>query len=103
MKKYLTSEAAAFDPRIFVAFILGSIGAWLAMFSFASTPSSGTLSEATPVLNYDAGPFVVANPTPILFVDVGPECGPGQPCDNYTLNVTLSSTYLTNNPNASIK
>src|SRR6266576_3350548 len=103
MKKHPISEAAAFNPRIFVAFLLCSIGLWLAMFSFASTPSSGTLSEATPVLMYDAGPFLVANPTPVLFVDVGPECGPGQPCDNYTLNVNLSSTYLVNNPNASIK
>src|SRR5438067_215814 len=103
MKKSAGSESGAFNPRIFAAFILCSIGLWLAMFSFASTPSSGTLSETTPVLMYDAGPFLVANPTPILFVDVGPECGPGQPCDNYTLNVNLSSTYLTNNPNASIK
>ena len=77
MKKSSGSESGAFNPRIFAAFILGCIGAWLVMFSFASTPSSGTLSEATPVLTYDAGPFVVANPTPILFVDVGPECGPG--------------------------
>ncbi len=103
MKKSSGSESGAFNPRVFAAFILCSIAAWLAMFSFASTPSSGTLSEANPVLTYDAGPFAVANPTPILFVDVGPECGPGQPCDNYTLSVTLSSTYLTNNPNASIK
>ena len=82
MKKSSGSESGAFNPRIFAAFILCSVGALLAMFSFASTPSSGTLSEANPVLTYDAGPFAVANPTPILFVDVGPECGLGQPCDN---------------------
>jgi hypothetical protein len=88
MKKSSSSESGVFNPRIFAAFIFCSIAAWLTIFSFASTPSSGTLSEANPVVTYDAGPFVVANPTPILFVDVGPECGPGQPCDNYTLNVT---------------
>ncbi|MBA3883890.1 MAG: hypothetical protein H0X73_14580, partial [Chthoniobacterales bacterium] len=75
----------------------------LSMFSFASIPSSGTLSEANPVLNYDAGPFAGANATPILFVDNGPECGPGQPCDSYTLNVNVSSTYLAANPGALAK
>src|SRR6266566_1189118 len=62
MKKSSGSESGAFNPRIFAAFILCSVGALLAMFSFASTPSSGTLSEANPVLTYDAGPFAVANP-----------------------------------------
>ncbi|MBA3272355.1 MAG: PPC domain-containing protein, partial [Chthoniobacterales bacterium] len=75
----------------------------LAMFSFAATPSTGTLSESTPVLQYDAGPFTVANATPILFVDSGPECGPGQPCDSYKLNVSVSSQYLIANPNALVK
>ena len=75
MKKSAGSESGAFNPRIFAAFILGSIGAWLAMFSFASTPSSGTLSDTgSTVLTYDAGPFNASNPTPVLFLDSGPEC-----------------------------
>ncbi len=34
MKKSSGSESGAFNPRIFAAFILCSVGAWLAMFSF---------------------------------------------------------------------
>jgi hypothetical protein len=79
MKKPSGSELGAFNPRIFAAFIFCSIAAWLTIFSFASTPSSGTLSEANPVVTYDAGPFVVANPTPILFVDVDRSADLGSP------------------------
>src|SRR6266513_3615971 len=98
------SESGFFNPRIFAAFLLCSIGAWLAMFSFASTPSSGTLTAASGPLTYDAGPFTIANPTPVLLVDSGPRCnGTTNPCDNYTLNVQLPSGYAAANPNASIK
>src|SRR5947209_6714615 len=105
MKKSSGSESGAFNPRIFAAFILGSIGAWLAMFSFASTPSSGTLSDTgSTVLTYDAGPFNASNPTPVLFLDSGPECfGTAQPCDDFALTATISSAYLAAHPNASIK
>jgi len=64
-KDHPASESAFFNPRIFATFILCSVGALLAMFSFASTPSSGTLSEANPVLTYDAGPFFQPNQSPL--------------------------------------
>src|SRR5262249_5895540 len=76
----------------------------LAMFSFAATPSSGTLTDTSGPMAYTSGPFFVANPTPILFVDQGPECsGSAQPCDSYALTVTLPSGYSTQHPNASVK
>jgi PKD repeat protein len=104
MKKHSTSEAAAFNPRIFVAFLLCSIGLWLAMFSVASTPSSGTLTTSSGPLNYSAGPFTVSNATPVPLVDSGPTCnGTTNPCDNYTLSVQLPSGYAAANPNAVIK
>src|SRR6266550_5332251 len=104
MKKSSGSESGAFNPRIFAAFILCSVGAWLAMFSFASTPSSGTLTDVSGPINYTAGPFFVSNPTPILFVDQGPECaGSAQPCDDYALTVTLPAGYTAAHPSASVK
>src|SRR5437879_706612 len=98
------SQPGAFNPRIFAAFSLCSVGAWLPMFSFASTPSSGTLTDTSGPQTYMAGPFFVANPTPVIFVDQGPECfGSEQPCDDYALTVTLPSGYAAAHPNAAVK
>jgi hypothetical protein len=46
-KNHPVSESGFFNPRMFGAFLLCSAGAWLAMFSFASTPSSGTLTDTS--------------------------------------------------------
>jgi hypothetical protein len=40
MQKNSHSQLGFFNPRIFAAFLLCSMGAWLAMFSFAATPPS---------------------------------------------------------------
>ena len=74
------------------------------MRSSAATPSSGTLTDVSGPLFYDAGPFNVANPTPVIELDSGPECnGSAQPCDNFALTVTLPSGYHAANPNAVVK
>src|SRR6266478_1376900 len=104
MRKNPASESGLFNPRVLIAFSLCSVGALLAMFSFAATPSSGTLTDTSGSQTYTSGPFFVANPTPILFVDQGPECfGSAQPCDNYALTVTLPSGYAAAHPNAAVK
>jgi len=104
MKKNSTSESGLFNPRVLIAFSLCSIGALLAVFSFASTPSSGTLTDTSGLLSYTAGPFFVVNPTPILFVDQGPECsGSAQPCDDFALTVTLPAGYAAGHPNAALR
>jgi PKD repeat protein len=103
-KNYPASESGFFNPRIFGAFLLCSVGAWLAMFSFASTPSSGTLTNTSGPVSYTAGPFFVANPTPVIELDSGPECsGSTQPCDDFALTVSLPAGYTTTFPNASVK
>src|SRR6266478_8100585 len=104
MKTNPGCEVGAFNPRAFVAFLLCSAGVMLAMLSFASTPSSGTLTDTSGPISYTAGPFFVANPTPVIELDSGPECGgSSQPCDDFALTVNLPAGYTTTNPNASIK
>ncbi len=104
MRKNPASQSGLFNPRVLIAFSLCSVGALLAVFSFAATPSSGTLTDTSGPLTYSAGPFFVANPTPILFVDQGPECfGSAQPCDNFALTVTLPAGYAAAHPNAAVK
>src|SRR5207249_10101414 len=72
--------------------------------AFAANPPSGTLTDTSGPISYTAGPFFVANPTPILLVDSGPECfDPAQPCDNFALTVTLPSGYAAAHPNAVVK
>jgi len=104
MRKNPASESGLFNPRVLIAFSLCSVGALLAMFSFAATPPSGTLSTTSGPISYTAGQFFVANPTPVIEVDSGPECdNPLQPCDDYALTVTLPSGYAATHPNAAIK
>src|SRR5207244_13274470 len=86
MKISPSSGSGAVNPRIFAAFLLCAMGATLAMYSFAATPSSGTLTDTSGPLMYDAGPFTTANPTPVLFVDSGPSCKcTSYPCSNDTM------------------
>src|SRR5437868_4233750 len=104
MRRNTNSQAAFFNPRLFGAFLLCSAGAWLAMLSFASTPPTGTLTDTSGPVSYTAGPFNLSNPTPVIELDSGPECGSAaQPCDHYALTVTLPSGYHAAHPNASIK
>src|SRR5437667_541708 len=104
MRKNPASQSGLFNPRVLIAFSLCSVGALLAVFSFAATPSSGTLTDTSGPLTYSAGAFFVANPTPILFVDQGPECfGSAQPCDNFALTVTLPAGFAAAHPNAAVK
>jgi hypothetical protein len=104
MKKNPASRSGLFNPRVLLAFSLCSVGGMLAMFSFASTPSSGTLTDTSGPISYTAGPFFVTNPTPVIEVDSGPECfGSEQPCDDFALTLTLPSGYAAAHPNAAIQ
>jgi hypothetical protein len=104
MKKNVTSQAGFLRARVVVAFALVVIATWIGMLSMASTPTNGTLTESSGPLTYTAGPFNISNPTPVIEVDSGPECGSAaQPCDHYDLTVTLPSGYHAAHPNASIK
>ncbi len=98
-------QSGAVNPRVFAAFLLCAASGLLAMLSFASTPSNGTITPDAPSATYTAGPFFVINPTPVPEVDVGPECNstPGQPCDDFALTVTLPSGYAAAHPSAAIK
>src|SRR5256714_15363388 len=64
--------------------------------SEAATPSTGTLSLATPVLNYTSGPFIGSNPTDQA--DGVPTCSPpALPCDDFTLTVDAPAGYDVSN------
>src|SRR4051794_2464131 len=104
MKRNPIPSSGAVSPRVFAAFLLCAASGFLAMLSFASTPSNGTITESTPTATYSAGPFFVVNPTPIIEVDVGPECdNPAQPCDDFALTTNLPAGYAAAHPSASIK
>src|SRR5260370_34281578 len=75
------------------------------MTTSSSSPSSGTLTDLNPLLTYTAGPFNVANATPLPEgVDAGPRCNnPSQPCDDFALTVTLPAGYVAAHPNVGAK
>lgn len=65
----------------------------------AANPGSGVLTDTSGPVVYSAGPFNVANPTPIPLIDSGPECnGSTQPCDDFGLTVSLPSGYAAAHP-----
>jgi hypothetical protein len=61
--------------------------------ALASTPSSGTLTDANPTVTYTAGPFAVPNVTDN--VNGTPVCDatiPAEQCDTFQLTVNVAST-----------
>ena len=65
----------------------------------AGTPSSGTLTETSQPLEYSAGPFFAANPTPVPLTGEPPVCeDDGVSCDQFALTVTLPEDYDITNP-----
>ena len=104
MSKHPSPEFGFSPTRLVLALLLFGGSACLTFYSFAATPSSGTLSEATPMLEYTAGPFAQSNPVPVPLVQSGPTCGGAQnPCDSYTLTVSVSPAYVAANPSAAAK
>jgi hypothetical protein len=85
--------------------MLCSFGAWMAMISFASTPSSGAVSPTSAVATYDTMQFLVANQTPAGLgqLDKGPRCNAQFPCDSYTLTVTVPTGYVGQHCNAFVR
>src|ERR1700730_9092295 len=105
MKKKSTSESGLFNRRTVAAFFLCSAGVMLALFSLASMPPTGTVSDTNPIFTYDAGPFFQANQSPLGLgqLDSGPRCDPADPCDNFFLTVTLPAGYAAAHPSAGVK
>src|ERR1051326_8532976 len=114
MLRKSTSRSGMFTTRAVFACTLFSVALLLgtfSFFSFASNPTSGTITESNHSQSYTAGPFNVSNQTPVIELDSGPECHAGgapggdqaQPCDDYALTVTLPQGFTALHPAASIK
>ena len=77
------------------------------MLSFASTPSSGTLTTASGPVTYNAGPFVQPNQSPLGLgqVDTGPRCNSTYLSvrNSFDLTVTLPAGYTGTHCNAAVK
>jgi len=101
MRKNSFSQSGVFNMRIVIAFTLCSVGGSLGWLSFASTPSSGTLTDTSAPLTYTAGPFFQPN---AFGNSIAGECDPDPsdalvPCDVYQLHVSLPAGYVQANPN----
>src|SRR5437764_961354 len=101
MKKKSASETGLVNPRVFAAFLLCLAGVSMAMLSFASTPSSGTLTDTSGPLTYTAGPFFQPN---VFGNTIAGDCDPDPsdplvPCDIFRLHVSLPDGYVQANPN----
>src|SRR5437016_9403698 len=104
MKINRGSQSGAVNPRAFAAFLLCAASGFFAMLSFAANPATGTLTDTSGPISYQAGPFTGANETPLPQLDVGPRCdGALLPCDHYVLTATLPSGYIAANPTAAAR
>jgi hypothetical protein len=95
MKKKSASQSAFFNPRIFLALLLCSAGAWLAVYSsFATlTPSAGTLTDSSGPITFVGGPYPVNNPS--SQATGTPTCNAVLICDEYALTVSGISAATT--------
>ena len=100
MQKTPTSQSGLFNPHVFLAFGLCGVAALLVMLSWASTPSSGTVSPTNPQVSYTGGPFLILNATDS---STGVTCDQAHPCDDFALTVDLPADYATTNPNDLLK
>jgi hypothetical protein len=105
MQKKSASQSGIFNTRVVIAIAFCSVGASLGFLSFASTPSSGTLTNVSGPISYTAGPFFQSNQSPLGLgqLDTGPRCDSADPCDSYTLTVSLPAGYAAAHPNAAVK
>jgi hypothetical protein len=65
----------------------------------AATPANGTLTADNRTVTYEAGPFVVSNPS--IQISSEPICDPnpeGQVCDDFELTVDLPAGFTTSSP-----
>jgi len=94
MKTNSASQSGLFNPRVFAAFALCSVGAWLAMFSFAQVPTPGpspasaTLSTANRSLAYMDPVGSNTNPSHLVLGE--PDCTVPNSCSIYTLTIDPS-------------
>ncbi len=86
MIKKSTQESGFFNPRIFAAFLLVAVGLSIGMFSFAATPSAGTITPTTAGAVTWTG---TADGTPPAVNGEG-DCAAneGHTCDAYTLTIS---------------
>src|SRR3954453_974860 len=104
MTRKPTSESGVFTLRVAFALLLAAGSAFLAMFSFAADPPSGTLTDTSGPISYTAGPFFQANQSPVFELDSGPRCDQqGFPCDTYKLTLNVPSGYAASHPKAVVR
>ncbi|HEX4638517.1 MAG TPA: hypothetical protein VH170_03430 [Chthoniobacterales bacterium] len=101
MKRQKSSETGFVRTRIFAALLLSLAAVSMAMWSFASEPTDGTLTETSGPLIYTAGPFFQPN---AFGNSIAGECDPAPsdplvPCDVFKLHVRLPADYVQSNPN----
>ncbi|MEY2556933.1 MAG: hypothetical protein QOE34_358, partial [Verrucomicrobiota bacterium] len=94
MRKKSANQSGLFHPRILLALALCSASVFLVMLSFAATtPTGGTLTDASGPLTFTGGPYLVANPS--AQANGIPTCNAALVCDEYALTVAGLSTPTT--------
>ena len=99
MQKKSASESGALNPRIFIAFLLCSAAAWIAVLSFATpSPANGTLSRTSGPISYTDS---TGAPPNLTHVALGkPNCGPSNAaCSIFNLTIDPSITTPTGDYN----
>src|SRR6266576_578311 len=88
MYKNSPAKSGFFNPRIFSAFLLCSLGLYIGMLSFAANPPSGTISATT-----TTAVTWVGTATGTGNVAGESDCVEGVTCDTFTLTVDPASDW----------
>ena len=86
----MSKAARTLGVVLALALVAGLVAPFSSGVTEAATPTSGTLSTATPTLTYTAGPFLVPNVTGTAGAVI---CNSVTPCDEYQLTVSVPAGY----------
>jgi hypothetical protein len=103
MKKNPTNQSGFLHARVLMAAALvTTAAAFLAVVSFATTPTSGTVSPSSREITFTGGPFLIA--TNSSDNAAGPvTCDQTNPCEDFGLTIDIPQSYKDTHPNDTVK
>src|SRR3954464_12100680 len=102
MKKNQTNQSGFLHARMVIAAALTATATLIGLVSFATTPTSGTLSPSTREITFTGGPFLI--PTNSTDNAAGPvTCDSANPCEDFSLTIDIPQSYKAAHPNDVVK
>jgi len=102
MKTNPTNQSGFLHPRTLIAAALTATASLLALVSFATTPTNGTLTPGSGDVTFTGGPFLI--PTNSSDNAAGPVvCDSTNPCEDFGLTIDIPQSYKDTHPTDTVR